>query len=234
MSAAYQLEKWIWTEADFEQMSWHDARIYAMQFGGNISLDIDYIFQWVQADKDDFFSFWVAPATLVFPEAAHVALTVDFRPNQELEIEDIRRESSAAGVTEWHLETHQGDIIITTESFRQVIRRPPTLQVGQQIPPEQRGACSFDLTPDIGFTESEEVRKLKQADFDLRQKATDVRRLRRQLDTLLEQRSAGVLAVKQYLQEKRRLEEKIKQLRNELDSTDWDGLYNKKKPRLLQ
>ncbi|WBA40762.1 hypothetical protein [Hymenobacter canadensis] len=221
MSPSYQLEKWIWTEADYEQMGWHDARIYAVQFGKDISFDIDYIFQWVQADKDDYFSFWVAPATLIFTEATHVALTMDFRPNQELEIEDIRRESSAAGVTEWHLETHQGDIIITAEGFRQVIRRPPTLQVGQQIISEERGASSFDVTPDAAFAESEEVSRLKKADFALRQKATELRRLRRQLDALVEQRSAGAMAVKRYLQEKLTLEKRIKDLLKELDTTEW-------------
>ncbi|MDU0369667.1 hypothetical protein ACFPAF_04615 [Hymenobacter endophyticus] len=221
MSASYQLEKWVWTEADFEQMGWHDARIYAVQFGQEISFDIDYIFQWVQSDEDDYFSFWVAPATLIFPEAVHVAWAIDFRPNQELEIEHISRQTSAIGATVWCIETHQGDIRITAEGFRQIIRRPPTLQVGQQITPEERGASNFDVTPDTAFTESEEVRLLKKADFALRQKATEVRRIRRQLEALLEQRSAGVLEVKRYLQEKRSLEEKIKQLRNELDSTDW-------------
>ncbi|MET4105612.1 hypothetical protein [Hymenobacter sp. UYP22] len=221
MSASYQLEKLVWTEADFEQMGWHDARIYAVRFGEHISFDIDYIFQWMQADEDDYFSFWVAPATLVFHEAVHVAWTINFRPNQEIEIEHISRQTSATGATVWHIETHQGDILITAESFRQVIRRHPTLQIGQQITPEERGASSFDITPDTTFTEPEEVRRLKEANFALRQKATDVRKLRRQLGILLEQRSTGVLEVKRYLQQKRGLEEKIKQLRNELNSTDW-------------
>lgn len=221
MSAAYQLEKWLWTEADFEHMGWHDARIYAIQFGKKISLDIDYIFQWVQEDADSFFSFWVAPATLVFPDAANVAISVDFRLGGELEIEHIHRQTSAAGVTEWHIETHQGSIFVTAESFRQIIRRPPTLQPGQQLMPEERGPSCFDVTPDMTFVESAEVSRLKTVDFVRRQKATDVRRLRRQLEALSEQRNAGVLEVKRYLQEKRSLEKKIAALLNELGAAEW-------------
>lgn len=45
----YQLEKYLWTEEDFNQMGWHDSNIYAIAFGENFEfkLDIDYIFQWV-------------------------------------------------------------------------------------------------------------------------------------------------------------------------------------------
>jgi hypothetical protein len=63
----YELEKWIWTEKDVEQMGWHDATIYGLRLSENLELDLDYIFQWNQADIEGFqFTFWVAPATLVF------------------------------------------------------------------------------------------------------------------------------------------------------------------------
>jgi hypothetical protein len=28
----YELEKWIWTEADFDVMGWHDSSIHALAF----------------------------------------------------------------------------------------------------------------------------------------------------------------------------------------------------------
>lgn len=221
----YSLEKWIWTEADFEQMGWHDARIYAVQFGKDISFDIDYIFEWIQVDKDDFFSFIVAPATLVFPEPSVVSINIDFRLSQEIEIEDISCRVSAAGETEWHIESHQGNIIITAPSFRQIVRRAPTQQTGQQVIPEERGLPSFSTVPDTTSLESAEVREIKAADLALRQKAVSLRRLRRQLEALLEQRNAGVLEVKQYLQEKRLLEASINKLKKDLDATDWQGTH---------
>jgi hypothetical protein len=219
----YQLEKWAWSEADFDKMGWHDARIYAVQFGKNISFDIDYIFEWVKSDADDFFSFVVAPATLVFLEPTNIVLNVDFRFGQQLEIEEIQRHVADNGITEWCIETHQGEIIITANSFQQVIRRQPTLQTGQQVIPEERGNSSFSMVPNTGSVESVEVKRLKATDFTLREKAVQVRRLRRQLEMLLEQRSAGVLDVKPYLLKKRKVEDSINRLKIELQNSNYEG-----------
>ena len=216
----YSLDKWVWTEADFDQMGWHDATIYAMQFGKDISFDIDYIFEWVQADKDDFFSFVIAPVTLVFPEPQRVVFSINFRFGQELKIEDIHSRATAAGSMEWYIETHQGDITITADSFRQVVQRYPTLQTGQRIMPEERGEPSFSLVPDTGFIVPAEVVALKDADVALRQKAVELRRKQRQLEILREQRSAGALEVKQYILAKREIERRIEELRGELRPTD--------------
>jgi hypothetical protein len=30
--SAYTPEKWIWTEADFETMGWHDVHVHALAF----------------------------------------------------------------------------------------------------------------------------------------------------------------------------------------------------------
>jgi hypothetical protein len=46
----YTIQKPVWTEADFEQMGWHDVHIHAVAFRPEIFelwLDIDYIFGWV-------------------------------------------------------------------------------------------------------------------------------------------------------------------------------------------
>jgi hypothetical protein len=32
MKHEYKIEKWIWTEADFDVMGWHDSQIHAMAF----------------------------------------------------------------------------------------------------------------------------------------------------------------------------------------------------------
>jgi hypothetical protein len=44
MTDKYELEKWLWTESDFEMMGWHDSRVYAISFSpeqSEIILDID-------------------------------------------------------------------------------------------------------------------------------------------------------------------------------------------------
>lgn len=223
-TVSYQLEKWVWSEADFDQMGWHDARIYAVQFGKDISFDIDYIFEWVKSDADDFFSFIVAPVTLTLSEPTSILINVDFRFGQQIEIEEIHRRIANSGATQWYIETHQGDIIITADSFKQVVRRHPTLQTGQQVLPEERGDSNFSMVPDTKSIESPEVKNLKLADFALREKAVQIRRLRRQLEVLLEQRSAGVLEVKRYLLEKRRVGDSISQLKIELQAANYEGI----------
>lgn len=80
------------------------------------------------------------------------------------------------------------------------------------------------MVPDTKSVESTEVKNLKSADFLLREKAVRIRRLRRQLEFLLEQRSAGVLEVKRYLLEKRGVEESISQLKTELQKSDHNNV----------
>lgn len=206
-------------------MGWHDATIYAVQFGKDISFDIDYIFEWIHADKDVPFSFYIAPVTLVFPEPTSVVFNVDCRFGQELEIQDIHRRTTDAGTMEWYLETQQGDITITAETYRQIVRRPPTLQTGQQIIAEERGNSCFSQVPETGFVVPAEVATLKAADFALRQKAVELRRLQRQLLVLQEQRNAGTLEVKQYILAKREVENRIAGLRDELRATDWQNCH---------
>ena len=54
--------KGIWTDSDFGQMGWHDSRFYSLEFPGvnnEISLDLDYIFEWVKQENGEFL-FWVS------------------------------------------------------------------------------------------------------------------------------------------------------------------------------
>ncbi len=205
-------------------MGWHDATIYAIEFGKDISFDLDYVFEWVQADKDDFFSFIIAPVTLIFCEPTVVKFDLDFQFGQKIEIEDLHRRTSAVGDTQWYLETHQGDISITAKTFRQIVRRLPTLQISQQVMSEERGVSSFGTVPEQDFVVSEDVMRVKEADFALRQKSANIRRLHRQIEILGEQRGKSVLTLKQYLLEKRETEEKIRLLTDEIRATNWQTI----------
>ncbi len=65
-----ELEKSVWTEQDYEVMGWHDCRLWAMVAdidAFEFSLDLDYIFKWVQPGPGEtYFKFWVCPVTMVF------------------------------------------------------------------------------------------------------------------------------------------------------------------------
>ena len=154
MPEEYTLEKWLWTEADFEQMGWHDARIYAVAFASEafeLAFDIDYVLQWVQPSEDEFYRFWVAPATLVF-ENVH-DLKFDLEPFEAVEIADLRRDDpqpprNAEFIgrdTEWRwvVETHQGEISLRAIGYKQHIRREPVFGRAQSLDIAARGGYSF-------------------------------------------------------------------------------------------
>src|SRR4051812_16698612 len=110
MSQKYELEKWIWTEADFEQMGWHDARVHAVSFVRDefeIVFDLDYILEWVHPTAGEtYFKFWVAPVTLVFEKVYDIEMEFS-EPDFELDYidrKDPRRPKNADGLgqdTEW-------------------------------------------------------------------------------------------------------------------------------------
>ena len=75
----YTPEKWLWTDADFEQMGWHDVHIHGFAFGAyTLTFDIDYTFRWVDpAPGETYYRFWLSPATLVFDDVSDVQLDLE-------------------------------------------------------------------------------------------------------------------------------------------------------------
>lgn len=154
MTEEYELEKWLWSEADFENMGWHDSRIYALAFSPDtyeLLLDIDYIFKWVSPEPGEtYFQFWVAPATLVFQNVHEVKF--DISTTTGLEIDGITRQEpraphNAAYIEHdvewaWTIDCQQGDIRLWSVGYKQYIRSSP--QFGkQQLGLTARGGYSF-------------------------------------------------------------------------------------------
>jgi hypothetical protein len=159
MPPEYQLEKWLWTEADFEQMGWHDSHIHAVAFlpeQFEVAFDIDYVLQWVQPSEDQYYRFWVAPATLVFENVHH--LKVDLEPFDAVEIADLHREDPQRPINadyisrdtewRWRIETHQGDISLRSIGYKQYFRRPPVFGTSQSLDLVARGGFSFERERD--------------------------------------------------------------------------------------
>lgn len=153
----YQLEKYLWTEEDFDQMGWHDSNVYAIAFGENfeLKLDIDYIFQWVHPKENErHFSFWISPCTLIFENVWDLKFNLQTSTEIELEIDDIRRENpqqtkNAAYLIktteyDWIIETHQGMISFKAVGYRQYVRRKPIFIDSQMIGLSERGGVSFE------------------------------------------------------------------------------------------
>jgi len=149
-------EKRLWTEADFEQMGWHDVTIHALTFApeaNEIILDIDYIFAWVEPEPPSAgYTFWVSPATLVFRNVHE--LEANFGDPLGLEIAGITREGArvpknAAYIEDpkewtWTIDLVQGEFGFSSVGFSQFTRREPEKLSAQCFSLEARGGISFD------------------------------------------------------------------------------------------
>lgn len=145
--------KLVWTEADFEQMSWHDCRLHGLGMIDDFNphqhelrLDIDYIFQWCDfGEATEPSGFWISPATLVFePRDFHASLT-GLAGNWIQTIE--RKATEAEGLSEWTIRFNTGGMItVQAAGFRQYIRRPPLFvpTPNQCLETSQRGVICFD------------------------------------------------------------------------------------------
>ena len=88
------ISKAIWTDADFDDMGWHDAAVHGLatrpedDHTGRLLIDLDYIIEWVPpADGETYFSFWIVPATLVFEHTWDLTLQIDHLDSAGLELE---------------------------------------------------------------------------------------------------------------------------------------------------
>jgi len=147
-----QLDKSVWTDADFDAMGWHDATVHALaiepedQDPGRLLVDLDYIVEWVQPTEDkDPFGFWVVPATLVFAHAWDLTVDIDLHSAAlELELNAITRTPGQPfGRSIWTLEGHNFTVTVTSEGFRQYLRTEPLWSPSQQLDTAQRGGISF-------------------------------------------------------------------------------------------
>jgi hypothetical protein len=221
----YQLEKWIWTEKDVEQMGWHDSTVYGVRLNRNLEIDLDYIFQWNQPEVEGFnFTFWVAPCTLVFesPTGLSFELTQSF-DDKWLEIQDIEM-TVVDNERHWTIITQQGDISFKAESFKQIVRKKPSLQLGQAVPYDERGGFSFDLTPgDSSIVESRpEILQRRKKQFDDFELAKRRFALTKDLEGLNDRRERGIIQTKDYLVEKKDLKERIDSLTFQLRGSRYE------------
>jgi hypothetical protein len=160
MQQPYDLEKKIWTEADFDAMGWHDASVYAMAFfsdwktfDNELIFDLDYIFQWLNpVSADPNFSFWIAPCSLVFKNVYQLKIDLDTHsPNTlDFSILDIGRLNELRYPNgqiywNWHIETANGYIDFESNGYEQVVKKVPAHSGGQVFP--DRGETNFSRVP---------------------------------------------------------------------------------------
>jgi len=151
----HKIEKPVWTEADFEQMGWHDVHVHAVAFRPELFelwFDIDYILSWVDPQGGEtHYSFWVAPATLVFENVYDLKFDIESHDG-DMSLQGIERSDASTprnAVTKqtewrWLLDFNEGQMTLRSVGYSQFTRRPPVLVRAQQLTLEQRGGVSFD------------------------------------------------------------------------------------------
>ena len=148
------LTKATWSDADFATMGWHDCRIHGLSIGeydddtlppARLLLDLDYIVRWVSPARGrKEFTFWIAPATLVFEGAWDI--TGQLGPLHEaLEIADLHRLDAADGRPDpgLHLEGQNFDLRLRAAGYTQFLRSPPRHVPRQTLTSTERSGVSF-------------------------------------------------------------------------------------------
>lgn len=207
----YDLEKNIWTEADFETMGWHDNNIYKIALIEDLALDLDYILKWNNPDLEGLpFTFWVAPATLVFRKVKKLSFDLDTAFNDAFEIEDIEKTATDAG-TFWTIITRQGAIEFISEGYTQYIRQKPSFQFGQTISYAERYGWSLERTTqqeNPNLTRDDIVGKRKQ-DLENYENVKKRHLKRKEYEKLQQAREKNEIELKDFLTQKKAIKEMI-------------------------
>ncbi len=125
----------VWTDSDFNEMGWHDCRLYSVIIPGEdlkLKFNLDYIFE-VEKKENEFKGFWVAPCELHFFNVIGLKINIEITDTILLFISDIRRLNERltpnGKSTEWdyEIECDNGDISFSATGFRQELKSQPIL-----------------------------------------------------------------------------------------------------------
>lgn len=157
MPDEHGLTKSLWTHDDFESMGWHDARLYCFTVlaeSFEVVLDLDYITRWVHPiAPETHFSFWVAPATLVFRDVQNISASIEMTILTDIEILNVQRDAATLGLGwRWVLEMNSGEIVFDASGYTQYFRQPPAFIPHQHLGLERRGGISYERQTFDGST----------------------------------------------------------------------------------
>jgi hypothetical protein len=154
------VEKWIWSDADFEKMGWHDCQVHGIaryekvdrdeekgsegHFSGvELLLDIDYILKWDSSDPKAW-TFWVAPSTLVFENVTDFQMKwTGVELHWEMDYIVRKKAQYPSGRDCWKWEIYTTGMEFLASGYKQYIRRNPVLTPFQYLTWEERGGISF-------------------------------------------------------------------------------------------
>src|SRR5262249_16297112 len=147
----FQPSKWVWTNADFPSMSWHDCRLHGLAIIDDfdphlheLRLDLDYILKWSGfGDDTGEPGFWISPATLVF-YAGKFQIGIENALGTWIISVECRSLDSPDS-QEWIVHLNSGhQITVESSGFHQYLRRAPVFvpTPAQSLQFSQRGGIS--------------------------------------------------------------------------------------------
>ena len=149
---SFNLEKHVWTQDDFKKMGFHDSIIWS-SFANpekyEFSLDLDYIFKWVNPNgEDNYFKFWVSPVTMVFENVSNIKFDTESRQGNiqivNLYIEDPELTPNGKLTTNtFRFECQEGEISLKATGFKMYVRQTPILSKYQVLELDIRGGVNF-------------------------------------------------------------------------------------------
>lgn len=198
----YILEKPIWTEADFDNMNWHDVTIYEMAMTGDLELDIDYIFKSNEpAVKGFWFTFWIAPCTFVFKQIRELRFDMDVVRSDGFQIDYIERSGH-----NWTIVTRNGDISFISDEFEMFVRQQPTLQYRTFIGIERGGYTLERVTDQPNhYLQTERYIEKRKKDAELFGYAQKRKQKKLDMEALEERRLSGEIDTTEFLRLKKEL-----------------------------
>jgi len=148
--------RWTLTQADAEQLSWHDVHVYAillLPHACEIALDLDWPIQWLPPpEAEKYFRAWTSAATLVFHGVTALQGSLEFPHDATiltLELDADQADELGSGVPTvsgswWFIKGVVGHWRVRAEGFTQFLRTPPVLVQGANLGLAARGGISFE------------------------------------------------------------------------------------------
>lgn len=141
----------VWTDAEFDEMSWHDNHIHALRIveisdvAGDLILDVDHIIEWIK--KDPGFNFRIVPVTLTFHDVMFLRMSLDYATPTAafgpfmihgIERRTEQRERYLAQLWKIDISWPRGEIAFEARGFTQRARGGPILSQGQRLSAQER------------------------------------------------------------------------------------------------
>jgi hypothetical protein len=138
----------LWTDADFDELSWHDNYVHGIQvegggeFGtGTLILDLDYILEWLRP-SGQLFEFRIAPASLTFHDVFALKIDLDWigAAMSPFSISQISRQKLPHESWSWSIGVNwpEGTITFEATGFTQMLRSEPLIKREQHLEANER------------------------------------------------------------------------------------------------